>query len=229
MTLPILLSVSHAGLWMPPEIEDICVLSEEEIRTDGDEGAAEIYLPLESEVHTLVTTPVARAIIDMNRAEDDFRKDGIIKTHTCWDIPIYTTAPSSKQVRQLLDNYYHPFHAKLSASSPKVKVGIDCHTMAAKGPPVGPDPGKERPAACVANADGTCPSEWIESFASIFQDTLGYQVAINHPFKGGYIIRSHSSEIPWFMVEFSRSAFLPDTIKSKYFISAIRKWIELIA
>lgn len=33
--------------------------------------AAEIYYPLEEHVTALVTTDIARAIVDLNRAEDD--------------------------------------------------------------------------------------------------------------------------------------------------------------
>ena len=70
MTLPLLLSVPHAGLAVPPEAEPYCVLSEREIVEDGDEGAAEIY-DLESAVVAFHTTDIARAIVDMNRPEDD--------------------------------------------------------------------------------------------------------------------------------------------------------------
>ena len=75
MTLPLLLSVPHAGLVIPPEVQDLCALRKEEIIEDGDEGAAEIFLPLQREVSAMVTTLVARAILDMNRAEEDRGKD----------------------------------------------------------------------------------------------------------------------------------------------------------
>ena len=74
MKLPFLLSVPHAGLTVPTEVEEICILSEEDIIKDGDEGAAQIYLPLENHVSALVTTDIARAILDMNRSQEDRRK-----------------------------------------------------------------------------------------------------------------------------------------------------------
>lgn len=78
--LPLLLSVPHAGLRVPPEVTDICILSKDDIVKDGDEHAAAIYCPLEQYVNAFVTIDIARAIVDLNRAEDDFRKDGVIKT-----------------------------------------------------------------------------------------------------------------------------------------------------
>ena len=58
MTLPLLLSVPHAGLVIPAAVQDLCVLSEKEIIDDGDEGASAIYLPLQGGVSALVTTSV---------------------------------------------------------------------------------------------------------------------------------------------------------------------------
>ena len=169
MRLPILLSVPHAGLRIPVEVEDICILSEHDVVKDGDEGAAEIYLPLKSSVAAMVTTDIARAIVDMNRAEGDIRKDGIIKTHTCWDVPIYKKPPSKSIVQSLIERYHRPYHRELARLSAEVKLGIDCHTMAAEGPPVGPDPGVERPPICLSNGEGTCPMEWLESLASCLE------------------------------------------------------------
>ena len=91
MKLPILLSIPHAGWRIPEEVQDICLLTNKDILADGDAGAAEIYIPLKEKVEAFVTTDIARAIVDMNRAENDFWKDGVIKTHTCWDVPIYKT------------------------------------------------------------------------------------------------------------------------------------------
>ena len=88
MKLPVLLSVPHGGLEVPSEVAHICALTPKEIAEDGDEGARELY-DLENHVAGFVDTDVARAIIDLNRAEDDFSKDGVIKTHTCWDVPVY--------------------------------------------------------------------------------------------------------------------------------------------
>jgi formiminoglutamase len=228
MKLPILLSVPHAGWKIPPELHDICLLTEKDIRDDGDGGAAEIYYPLEKEVHAFVTTEIARAAVDMNRAENDFWKDGVIKTHTCWDVSVYNVYPTEDTIGKLIALYHRPYHAKLSEFAKTVQVGIDCHTMAAVAPPVAPDSGKERPPVCLSNADSTCPWEWIQSLAEILSGTLGHPVSINRPFKGGYIIRSHAHEIPWIQIEFSRAAFLSCEQKSKKLLEALKEWTAQI-
>jgi N-formylglutamate deformylase len=225
MTLPVLLSVPHAGLRIPPEVDHLNLLENEEIIADGDEGAAEIY-DLEPHVAAFVTTDIARAYVDLNRAEDDRRKDGVVKTHTCWDVPIYDGPLSEDTVEKLLEKYHRPYHERLRQLSTHVKLGIDCHTMAHKGPPVGPDPGKERPLICLSNADGTCPMEWIRRLAAFFEGAFQTRVSINHPFKGGYIIKSHASEIPWVQLEMSRTPRLSNQEKRHKVLQVLQSWCK---
>lgn len=226
MTLPVLLSVPHAGLTIPAEVKDFCTLKKKDIIKDGDEGAAEVYLPLKPKVAGLVTTDIARAILDMNREENDRRKDGIVKTHTCWDVPVYSKPPPEKIVQGLLTKYYYPYHLNLTFLSKDVILGIDCHTMAAIAPPVSTDTGNKRPRVCISNADGTCPERWLNSLAECFEDAFQTDVSINDPFKGGYIIQSHAKEIPWIQLELSREGFASHEEKSAMVFKAIDKWVQ---
>ena len=225
MTLPFLVSVPHAGLGVPPEVEGLCVLKEQDIIKDGDEGAAEIYYPLKDRVTAFVTTNIARAVVDMNRREDDRTKDGLVKTHTCWDVPIYKEPLSEEVVTSLIQRYYRPYHSRLSHVSKGIRLGLDCHTMAAVGPPVAPDAGSRRPRVCLSNGDGsTCPQEWLLSLAECFRETFGDDVAMNAPFKGGYITRSHAEEIPWIQIELSREPFHDNEEKGRRVLQAIKEW-----
>ena len=227
MRLPLLLSVPHAGKRIPNEVEGICLLTGLQIIADGDEDAAEIY-DLEKHVAGFVRADVARAIVDVNRGERDFRRDGVIKTHTCWDVPVYRSAPSEETVKKLIENHYRPYHTQLrDLASGDVRLGIDCHTMAAAGPPVGPDPGRKRPHLCLSDADGTLPPKWINDFADCLASAFPFSPSINDPFKGGFIIRSHSAEIPWVQLEISREPFLPAKEKRLRILEAFRCFCSL--
>jgi N-formylglutamate deformylase len=223
MILPILLSVPHAGLEIPPEVEHLNLLTPDEVAADGDGGAAEIY-DLESEVAAYVTTHIARAFVDMNRAEDDRRQDGVVKTHTCWNVPIYKEPLPEEAIESVLDRYYRPYHEQLSVLSRNAKLGIDCHTMAEKGPPASPHPGRERPMVCLSNADGTCPMEWVRSLAQLFEAAFEATVSVNTPFKGGYIVRAHSRELPWIQVELSRTPVLSNQAKKQRVLEVLKYW-----
>lgn len=227
MKLPLLISVPHAGLWVPPEAEPHCILRSHQILEDSDVGAAEIYWSLEPHVAAFITTDVARAIVDLNRAEEDCRKDGVVKTHTCWDVPVYGEPLTEEVIEALLEGYHRPYHAALFAlADAGIRLGVDCHTMAAKGPPVGPDPGKDRPHVCLGNGDGTCPPGWIEALAACFERALGEPVAVNTPFRGGHIIRTHARELPWIQLELSRAPFLSNAEKGRRVLAALREWCD---
>lgn len=228
MRLPLLISVPHAGITVPAEAEPYCVLTTRQVIEDGDRGAADIYLGLDGHVVAFHTTPIARAIVDVNRAEDDRRADGAIKTHTCWDVPIYENHLAGDVIDLLLARYYRPYHARLSelAGSSGSYLGVDCHTMSATGPPIGPDPGAERPWVCLSNGGGTCPESWIDSLADCFARAFDHDVAVNEPFKGGYIIRSHASELPWVQLDLSRAPFMSLDEKHSRVLAALQEWCK---
>jgi formiminoglutamase len=221
----LLISVPHAGVWVPPEVKDLCLLTAEEIAADGDEGAREIY-QLDDDVAGFVTTEVARAIVDMNRSEDDRRRDGVVKTHTCWDVPVYREELPDSVVEDLLNSYYRPYHRRLTdLATNSVRAGLDCHTMSAVGPPVGSDPGSERPAVCLSNGHGaTCPNDWLTSLERCLKATFDQEVRVNSPFTGGFICRFHCREVPWIQLETSRANFMSTADKMRCVKAAIREW-----
>jgi N-formylglutamate deformylase len=223
MKLPLLISVPHAGILTPPEVEDISLLTINQIVKDGDEGAAEIYA-LESEVEAFITTDIARAFVDLNRPEHDRNKDGVVKTHTCWNEQIYKRPLLENEIGRLLENYYRPYHRRLSTLSQFVKLGVDCHTMSAQAPPIAANPGEERPLLCLSNADGTCPDSWFHSLAEHLEHTFERDVSLNHPFQGGHIIRSHSPEMSWIQLELSRAPFLSTSEKRARMLEAFVNW-----
>jgi formiminoglutamase len=225
---PLLISVPHAGTWVPPEVMEVCILTEAQIIKDSDEGADEIYA-FKNKVKHHVTTKVARAIVDLNRSPDDRRADGVIKTHTCWKEPVYQEFPSEEIIALVLEHYYFPYHNRLTKlADSSVILGVDCHTMSATGPPEGPDPGKERPWICLSNASGTCSQDWFECMGTCLGKQFNGNVSLNHPFKGGYITSSHASEMPWIQLELSRASFMSNAEKRERVLAAITRWVESI-
>lgn len=226
--LPLLISVPHAGLNIPPEVEPFNILTYDQIIADGDKGAREIYA-FEKLVKKFVTTDIARAFVDMNRKESDFSRDGFVKTHTCWDVPVYKCPLSPELIKRLLDSYYFPYHRQLTdAAGKEIILAIDCHTMSSSGPPVGPDPGSVRPMVCLSNADGTCPEEWFLLLSDCLSKSFGCEVSLNNPFRGGYIIRHHSKEMPWIQLELSRNPSLSVEYKRNAVISALKQWCRIV-
>jgi formiminoglutamase len=227
--LPLLLSVPHAGQRIPEEVNRYCTLTSGQILEDSDEGAAEVY-DLASAAKGFVTTDVARAFIDLNRPETDRGADGVVKTHTCLGVPVYDPFPPEDVVHHLIERYYRPYHETLSRlAATDLKMGIDCHTMLAVGPPMGPLPGKERPKICLSNVNGaSCPNDWLVAMAASLRDAFGVEVACNFPFKGGFITRSHSTELPWMQLELSRAPFLSLVEKKEAMMRAFRTFFRQV-
>jgi len=204
------------------------LLTHEQIVEDGDEGADEIF-NFNDTVESYVTTDIARAFIDINRAPDDIRDDGVVKTKTCMNAPIYNAPLPEMLINKVIAKYHTPYHERLTALSRNVAAGIDCHTMFATSPPNSAVPGIPRPHICLGNGDGTCPVNWIEEMANCFRKQFGEtNVLINDPFSGGYIIRKHFSEIPWIQIEVSRGQFMTNAEKRRKVFSAIESWVRSI-
>lgn len=164
--------------------------------------------------------------------------DGVVKTVTVFGGQVWERPEglSARQADELIARYHSPFHEQLrqGAQSGKAVLGIDCHTMLTEGPPGSPRAGEKRPLICLSNRGDeggqqqkeplTAPSAMLyalrDSLHQHFQAEISSfldenssvpAVTINSPFKGGYIIKEHAkdSPIPWIMVEFNRSLYLP--------------------
>jgi len=214
MRLPCLISVPHGGTLVPPEVEDLIVLSPEEILRDGDPFTPELYdLPA---VRT-VRTEIARAVVDVNRAPDDLppaNPDGVIKSHTCFGREVYRELPSPVLVNQLLERYYFPYHRRLREAlrEGEILIAFDCHSMAPYPPPIAPDREK-RPAICLGDYHGrACDRRVTETLALCFREAFGLkadEVLLNRPFVGGYITRRYGGDpIPWIQIEVRRDLYM---------------------
>ena len=229
MSWPILLSLPHSGLRIPPEVEDSCLLTPADILADGDEGGAEVY-DFAADCAAFLRADIARAAVDLNRPADDFSLDGVIKTHTCYEIEVYSKPPDKRTISRLLERYYYPYHAELArlARQDGVKIGIDCHTMAATAPPIAAEPGRRRPLFCLSNAHTSCPDQWLQALASHLGDIFQQEVGINEPFLGGFITRSQPGGIPWLQLETSRTTSLSWQDKQQGVREALNRWLQEI-
>jgi formiminoglutamase len=180
---------------------------------------------------------VYRAVVDLNRAPDDVpprNRDGVIKSHTCFDVEVYRpgSLPDEKLQKLLLDRYYHPYHRRLQSwlGRDDLRMGVDCHSMVAVAPPIEEDAGTPRPLICLGNLGdaagetvpevgrATCSAEMLRFVGDEFERALRHEdvdlevpatVTHNVPFRGGYITRQMGNKtIPFFQVEMSRALYL---------------------
>ncbi|RMD96692.1 MAG: N-formylglutamate amidohydrolase [Deltaproteobacteria bacterium] len=218
---PLLLSIPHGGEEIPPEVADRTALEPAERFADSDPFTREIY-DVKDRAVFVISAKIARAVVDLNRAPSDLppkNPDGVVKSHTCEGRAVYLPdkTPDPLLVETLLARYYHPYHEKirttLQRERERLLLGLDCHSMAAVGPAIAPDPGKKRPIFCLSNAAGrSAPDPMVERFASALAKAFridSSHIAINAPFLGGFITRTYGGDpIPWIQIEMNRSLYL---------------------
>jgi len=236
MKEPILVSVPHGGWKVAEELRDIWALSEKDAFHDGDPFTARIY-DFSDRVRTQIIMEYYRAVVDLNRHPEDTapaNPDGVIKSHTCWNVEVYKPGclPDADLKKILLDKYYYPYHRFLETAllDKEIRLGVDCHSMAALSPPIEADAGTARPLICLGNLGDagaeitepfnrvTCPPPltrfMAEEFSRVFQhEDVELEVparsTMNVPFNGGFITRKvEEGAAPFVQIEMSRVLYL---------------------
>ncbi|MCU0632949.1 MAG: N-formylglutamate amidohydrolase [Methanolinea sp.] len=226
--LPILISIPHGGVSVPPEAAGRVTLGPLALQYYSDPASTRLF-GFDDRVRAHVSTPISRVIVDLNRPPYHLppgHRDGVVKYHTSLGFPIWKEGqqPNIQGIHLLLLRHYFPYHAEIDRllDSHGIAVALDCHCMVPVGLPGQPDEGKERPLVCLGNngdhhgnpkkgALSTCPPDWIKQLAERFRDHFPGQgsVTMNQPFSGGFISNAHywHKGVPWIQVEVNRSLY----------------------
>jgi len=202
---PILVSIPHSSAAVPEEVVDNIALSAQELFGYTDPYTEEIF---NIDNVYKVQSNFSRVIVDPNRAPDDISKEyemaaeGVI-VHTTWDgKSVYKKEPDQDTVDALIKNYHAPYHDALEQHIPKVQFLIDGHSFMPYGPKLKKDSGKERPDINLGNVNfSSCTREHTLFFREFFEKN-GFNVSINFPYAGKYILghHCHRRRIPPFLV-----------------------------
>ena len=225
--LPLLISVPHGGYGVPHDLQSDLLLKYTDIFPDSDPYTRSIYA-FKNEVFYYQDADIARAIVDLNRREDDlppYNRDGVIKSHTILGTKIYRNGaqPNARKITELLRRYYYPYHQKITENlgDSDLLCGLDCHSMLEFPPGENNQNVDQRPFMCLSNngdenGDGredeiTCPPYLLHLLADCLRQEFPEEsesILLNTPFKGGHISLAHSKKIPWIQIELNRSAYL---------------------
>ena len=218
--LPVLLSIPHGGTRKPIELEGHLSITNKDLFDDSDPFVMELY-DLGDKVERVIKTDIARAFVDLNRSLQDMppdNPDGLIKSKTCYDKPIYTNGkePDDLLKTMLIELYYNPYHQSIQKSIQELdlKLCLDCHSMASVAPYFSPDKNKsKRPMLCRSNNDGkTSSQEMLELLADSISEAYSVdrkEIALNDPFHGGHITKTYGNNpVPWIQVEMNRDLYL---------------------
>ena len=238
--LPIAIILPHAALATPPELEGRLALTEADIFNEAD-VYTDLLFDFKDRVARWHVFPYARGIIDVNRPEDPRllkrAGDGVVKELTSYGHPVFKPGmrPDPAEEKALIDRYWRPWHDLLDeiAADPEIKLVIDGHSMAARGPNKYDPNEKLRPRACASNLGdthglprphlpgttmsaedlGVLAAALEQQFASLSplcQEATPGPVLLNAPYAGGWDLKAHgvNSPQPWAMIEVSRALYI---------------------
>ncbi|WP_147803159.1 N-formylglutamate amidohydrolase [Alkalicoccus halolimnae] len=232
--LPALISVPHGGTFIPEHLRSRCLLTDLDVALDGDTWTKQLF-NFRGLTEEFLVMEAARIVVDLNREPTDRppeNPDGVVKTLTVTGKRIWEEDLTASETDELIHQWYEPYHEQLMNASlnPAVKIAFDCHTMLDVGPAKGKREWEARPLFCISNrgitggeAGGetvTAEPELMQRLKELLEETFVEEadhtvplVAVNEPFFGGFITRSHGkrSDIPWIQLEINRRLYLPET------------------
>jgi N-formylglutamate deformylase len=213
--LPLVLDSPHSGTSYPADFDHLP--SRAVVRRAEDTHVETLFASAPDAGATLVEALFPRAYIDPNRHPSDMdpavleepwpgpvarsRKTelgiGLVWRLAQGGVPMYARPLSVADVERRIALYYEPYHAAVAAALDERhrRFGavwhLNCHSMPAVGDVMSDDPGHERAEFVLGDRDGTTCEPEFTAFVAATLSAMGYEVAINDPYKGVELVRKH--------------------------------------
>lgn len=168
--------------------------------------------------------PWSRFVVDLNRERGDTDDNGVVKTMDFARRPLYPEGfdltPQKREAR--LRRFWDTFDAGVRAELDGARLMIVGHSMASRGPALGPDTGTPRPALTLMLGTGDAPTfprdRWdalqaacAEAFAPVLTGHLT-RVAVGDPWTTDTLSARHHARtgIPAFGLEINVALYLTE-------------------
>ena len=214
---PVVLDSPHSGFCMPDDFG--AALPEADLRDGEDCFIDELWMPAAGRGIPLLAAQFPRTYLDPNRHAGDIDPELLdqawpndwvpsgkarIGKALIWRTlddgrPIYDRKLSLQEVRHRISRCHQPYHQALRGlldaahAAHGVVYHLNCHSMNPVSGLMGEgSAGTARADMVLGDRDGsTCAPEFT-GFVQRHLQALGYQVAVNDPFKGVELVRAHS-------------------------------------
>jgi len=213
--IPLVFDSPHSGTAYPDDFDHLP--PRDIVRQAEDTHVEALYAAAPAVGATLIEALFPRAYIDPNRHRSDIDPElladawtepiapsrktelgiGLVWRLAHGGVPMYARKLAAAEVRRRITDFYDPYHARVSAALDQRHAAfgavwhINCHSMPAVGDVMSEDPGRARADFVLGDRDGsTCAPEFT-AFVARTLTGLGYDVAINDPYKGVELVRMH--------------------------------------
>ncbi len=260
-TLPLVLACPHSGRRYPPEFVAASRLDSLSLRRSEDSFVDEIFAAGPAHGAPLLRALFPRAFVDPNR--EPFELDpqmfedelpdyinpdsprvaaglGTIARVVATGQDIYANKLTAAEALWRIEAFYYPYHAALQRLVDRTLecfeycLVVDCHSMPSVGGPTDPDPGRRRADFVLGDCFGASCHPSVTAAAEVALTEMGYTVARNDPYAGGFTTRSYGcprTGVHALQLEVNRALYMHETsLERKPEISRLAQQMgELIA
>lgn len=211
--LPIVVDVPHAGEWIPDEVLGEMTVGDKLLRRDLDLYVDRIWRRAPEMGATFIHSNVSRYVVDLNRADDDvspktvkgarrlkkpgyYHDRGVVWRTTTDGTPVMSSAMTREAFASRIARFHTPYHQAIQDEIDRVRerfgfcILVDGHSMPSMGRSGHTDTGSRRADIVPGNVDGSSCDDRLTQIVEEHFRQKGYSVALNQPYKGGWITRS---------------------------------------
>jgi N-formylglutamate amidohydrolase len=194
--VPLVVSIPHTGTWLPEEVASTLASAEMATQPMTDWHLHELYDFLPFLGATTIFATVSRFAVDLNRPPEPRPlypgrfETGLVPLRTFTGEPVFREPPDETTLAIRREAWHAPYHAKLAEvlEVQRARFGrvvlVDAHSVAS-GPNLLHDALQDE--IYLGDRDGETCGDWLrERLAGAFA-AEGMGVAVNDPYKGGYI------------------------------------------
>jgi N-formylglutamate amidohydrolase len=240
-TLPLVLASPHSGRRYPPKFVAASRLDPMSLRRSEDSFVDEIFAAGPARGAPLLRALFPRAFVDPNR--EPFELDprmfedelpdyinpdsprvaaglGTIARVVATGQDIYANKLTAAEALWRIEAFYHPYHAALQGLVDRTVecfrtcLVVDCHSMPSVGGPTDLDPGRRRVDFVLGDCFGASCHPSVTAAAEAALTGMGYTVARNVPYAGGFTTRSYGCPkrgVHALQLEVNRALYMHET------------------
>jgi N-formylglutamate amidohydrolase len=249
---PVILSVPHAGRVYPADILAMARVDAAVLRRLEDRHADALASQALAQGCSTIIATVPRAVIDLNRAEDEWDSSmigdriapgvpnrrvrqglGLVPWRLHPDGPLWRGRLSGAELDRRIASIHRPYHAAISAAliAAKARFGravlIDLHSM--------PTQPQQTPQIIVGDRHGsTAPAELADRLLAVAEGA-DYTIARNAPYAGAHSVATHAAPnrgIVAVQIEVDRALYLnadgmtPDLVGVRTVAAMIARMVD---
>jgi N-formylglutamate deformylase len=194
--IPLVLSIPHTGTWLPEAVRANLASPLMETQPLTDWHLERLYDFVPGLGGTMIFGTISRFVVDLNRPPQPRAlypgrfETGLVPLQDFHGDPVFRVPPTAEEVESRRQTWHTPYHARLQALLDEAKsqfgqvVLVDAHSVLS-APNVLHAALQDE--IFLGDRDGETCGAWLRELLTEGFGAEGRSVAINNPYKGGYI------------------------------------------